>query len=143
MTKRSKKAVDVKKFGGVDELGTTQMHGHKHEMQSVEAQSRTSLESDLGEGEAVIIRCFTFQMNLEKPELFIERRPTKQDLFNAHIGGIEMALWKDGMKAYMEVAPRITFDVKKLQYSIFIAAKPMRGYSLTERPQTLTELAHG
>ena len=139
---KTKKSKDVAKFGGVDQLGDVQLHGHKHESSSVEAQSQTNLEQDTGEGNATIIRCFTFQMNLEKPELFIERRPSKQDLFNSHIGGIEMALFKDGLVPYDVVAPRIVFDTKKLQYSIFIAARPRKGWLLQERPQTLSEIAH-
>jgi hypothetical protein len=141
MTK--KKSKDVAKFGGVDNLGTVHMDGFEHDASNVEAQSQTNLEMDKGEGEATIIRCFTFQMNLEKPELFIERRPSKQEIFNSHVNGIEAALWKDGMKLFHDVAPRITFDTKKLQYSIFVAARPRNGYLLTQAPQTLSQIAHG
>lgn len=141
---RVKKIKDVKKFGGVDELGTVKLNGHEHETSHVEAKSeKTHLEDDHGEGNAVVIRCFTFAFNLEHPEAILERRPTKQDLFNAHIKGIEMALFKDGLKPYVDVAPRITFDSKKLQYNIFVPAVPMKGWMLNERPQTLTEIAHG
>ena len=138
MTK--KKTKEVLKFGGVDELGKTRLNGHEHDVSSVETQSETRLEDDKGEGEATVIRCFTFGMN---PQAFLERRPTKQDLFNYHLKGIEMALYADGMKVFDSVAPRLTFDVKKMQYSIFVAARPRRGYLLHERPQTLTEIAHG
>lgn len=148
--KRDKKTKEVNKFGGVDQLGQIKSDLHSplkeqnYDTSTVEAKSeQTHLEDDLGQGDAVVIRCFTFQMNLEKPELFIERRPSKQDLFNSHIRGIEMALWKDGLKVYDEVVPRITFDTKKFQYSIFIAARPMKGYLLNETPQTLTQIAHG
>lgn len=147
---RKSKFKDVAKFGGVDALGSTKLDRKNsvavkdnYEVNSIETQSQTNLEQDVGEGEAVILRCFIFQMNLEKPELFIERQPTKQDLFNSHLRGIEMALYKDGMKIYDAVAPRIIFDKEKFQYSIFVAARPMRGYILQERPQTLTEIAHG
>ena len=135
-----KKTKEVAKFGGVDELGKVQMNEHEHDVASVEAQSQTKLEDDQGIGDATIIRCFTFGMN---PEVIIKHQPTKQDLFNYHVKGIEATLWKDGMKLYTEVAPRITFDMKKMQYSIFVAARPRNGYLLHERPQTLSELAHG
>jgi hypothetical protein len=145
---RVKKTKQVSKFGGVDQLGTvkTDLHGKEetYDSSTVEAKSeQTHLEDDLGQGNAVVIRCFTFQMNLENPELFIERNPSKQDLFNSHVNGIEATLWKDGLKFYTEVAPRITFDTKKFQYSIFVAALPRNGYLLNERPQTLSEIAHG
>lgn len=150
MAKKSKKTKDVAKFGGVDELGTIKSDLHSplveqtYDSSSVEAKSeKTHLEDDLGEGNAVVIRCFTFQMNLEHPELFIERRPSKQEIFNSHVNGIEAALWKDGLKFYHDVPPRITFDTKKFQYSIFVAALPRNGYLVTERPQTLSELARG
>lgn len=140
---KKNKSKDVTKFGGVDALGSVQLNGHTHEASSVEAQSQTHLEQDKGEGDVAIIRCFTFQMNLENPALFIDRNPSKQDLFNSHLRGIEMMLWKDGMKLLLDVPPRLTFDLQNMQYSIFIAARPMKGYDLQERPQTLTEIAHG
>lgn len=138
-----KKAKDVSKFGGVEKLDDVKLDGYKHEASSVEAKSSLNLEADTGVGDALVIRCFEFQMNLEHPELFIERHPSKQDLFNSHIKGIEMALWKDGLKLYTDSAPRITFDLKKFRYSIFVPARPMKGFLLNERPQTLAEIVHG
>lgn len=146
---RVKKSKEIKKFGGVDELGTikadlhTGLDGHvnTYDASTVEAKSeQTHLEDDLGEGEATIIRCFTFGMN---PKTFIERKPTKQDLFNAHLRGIEMALFGDGLKIFDEVPPRLTFDAEKKQYSIFVAARPRKGVMLYERPQTLREIING
>lgn len=136
----SKKIKEVKKFGGVDQLGEVKVNGHNHDAANVEAQSTRKLEDDKGEGAATVIRCFTFKMNAEA---IVEQKPTKQDLFNAHLKGIELALWKDGLKTFSEVPPRMTFDTDKLQYSIFVAARPMKGFLLQERPQTLTEIAHG
>lgn len=137
---RIKKPKEVSKFGGVDELGQAQFNGHEHDVASVEAKSHTRLDHDKGEGEATIIRCFTFGMN---PEAIVQYRPTKQDLFNSHVHGIEIALFADGLKIFDEVPPRITFDIDKKQYSIFVAARPRNGYFLQARPQTLTEIAHG
>lgn len=136
---KTKKTKEVAKFGGVDELGTTKLHGYEHDVASVETQSQTRLEDDVGHGDATVIRCFTFGMN---PKTFIEHKPTKQELLNSHLRGIEMALFADGLKVFDEVPPRISFDVEKSQYSIFIAARPRKGYLLHERPQTLTEIAN-
>lgn len=143
---RIKKTKEVAKFGGVDELGTVKSDLHSplkeqnYDASNVEAQSQTRLEDDRGEGESIVIRCFKFSLN---PETFLKNPPSKQDLFNSHLKGIEMALFGDGLKIFDEVPPRLTFDVEKLQYSIFVAARPRRGYLLNERPQTLTEIAHG
>ena len=54
-----------------------------------------------------------------------------------------MALWRDGMKVMPEVSPRIVIDEKAMMYKIFVGAQPNRGHILTERPRTLTEIAHG
>jgi hypothetical protein len=135
-----KKALDVTKFGGTDSLGEVGLHGYKHEASSIETQSKTKLEDDAGSGGAAIIRCFTFHIN---PLAFKEQKPTKQDLFNAHIKGIEVMLWRDGMTLMTDVEPRITLDSKAMQYKIFVGARPARGHILRERPQTLTQVAHG
>ena len=146
---RIKKTKEVKKFGGVDELGTVKTDLHtgldgihqSYDASHIEAKSEQAhLEDDRGEGDAVIVRRFVFGMN---PEVFIEHRPTKQELFNAHLRGIEMALFGDGLKIFDDVPPRITFDVEKKQYSIFIAARPRKGYLLQETPQTLREIING
>jgi len=136
---RIKKPIDVQKFGGIEQMGTAHTD-HKYELSSGEVQSTTKIEQDEGHGNAAIIRCFEFAMN---PQAFRERQPTKQDLFNAHYKGIEVALWKDGLKVLPEVNPRIIFDEKTLRYKIFVGAQPQRGHLLREKPQTLTEIAHG
>lgn len=135
-----KKTLDVQKFGGTESLGTTKMNGFDHDVQTVEAQSKTKLEHDEGYGNAAIIRCFEFGMN---PESFKLYQPTKQELFNSHFKGIEVALWKDGLKVIPEVNPRIVVEEKEMKYKIFVGAAPMRGHILRERPRTLSEIAHG
>lgn len=147
----AKKTKNVAKFGGVDELGKVSLDLHsgvdgkknEYDASTVEAKSNTNLEMDTGEGNAVVIRCFTFQIDLSKADTWLEKRPSKQEIFNSHLRGIEMGLFGDGLKIYDMVAPRITFDAVKMQYSIFVPAIPRRGIQLNERPQTLTELAHG
>ena len=105
----------------------------------IDAQSDTKLEDDKGTGTPVIIRVFEFAAN---PEAFKQHKPTKQELFNSHYKGIEVLLWKDGMKVYPEVNPRITINKKKTKYRIFVAATPQKGHLLMEKPKTLAEIAH-
>ena len=154
MAKKAQRTGEVQKFGGTTSLGnvkdanTTAFHSemsgetyeHKntnYDVQSVEAQSNTKLEDDIGQGQAAIIRCFEFGINTEA---FKQYTPTKQELFNSHYKGIEMALWRDGLKVIPAVAPRITINDEKGTYSIFIGAVPQRGSALYETPQTLSQL---
>jgi hypothetical protein len=113
-----------------------------YEAQQVEAASKTHLEDDKGEGVAAVLRCFKFGMN---PAAFSQYTPTKQELFNSHYKGIELALWKDGLKVVPDINPRITVDSQKMSYEIWVTARPSRGnmlsYDMT--PKTLTQIAHG
>jgi len=145
--KRPKKG-EVKKFGGVTDLGNVQAEGvidrvakdYNYEVQSIEAQSNIHLEDDEGHGGAAIVRMFEFGIN---PIAWKEMQPTKQDIFNSHYKGIEVALWKDGMKVMPDVNPKIVIDEKKLTYKIFVGAQPMKGHILNAKPRTLSELVHG
>lgn len=107
------------------------------EVQQLEVQSKTHLEDDVGHGNPAIIRTFTFGMNLHS---FTEAKPTKQDIFNSHLKGIEIALWRDGMQLMTDVVPRVIFNVEKAQYSVIIGAKPLKGHILRESTKTLKEL---
>ena len=131
---------DVAKFGGTEKLGDAKLHGHEHEVDSIETQSERHIEDDMGSGEAAIIRCFTFGIN---PLAFKEHQPTKQELFNAHVKGIEVMLWRDGMRLMLDVEPRILVDQKT--YKIFVGARPAKGHLLTrvQVPRTLKEIVHG
>ena len=144
MSKKKKAPVDVQSFGGTQDLGKTNtdlgLGKTDYEVSSAEAQSKTNLEMDEGHGDAVIIRRFEFAMNAEAFRL---GRPDKQQLFNYHIKGLEVALWKDGLKVFPDVAPRLVIDEKSMKYSIFVAAKVARGHMLGVNPQTLSQLAHG
>ncbi len=154
---RIKKTIEVKKFGGVDDLGairdernvnfkselsgtSTEIDNVNYDVKSLEVQSKTNLEMDEGYGDAAIIRRFEFGMN---PLAFQQMRPTKQELFNSHHKGIEVALWKDGMKVMPDVNPRVVVDEVNKRYSIFVGAKPMKGHILHEQPQTLSQIVHG
>lgn len=138
MARKLKKSQDVAKFGGVEELGNVNLHGHSHEASTIEFKSNTHLEQDQGHGDAAIVRCFTFGMNVAS---FKEAQPSKQEIFNSHLKGIETKLWMDGMKIIPEVQPRLVFNTEKAQYQIFVGARPMKGHILHERPQTLSEIA--
>lgn len=139
-----KKASDVQKFGGTEELGDIKVADGlgttDYSLSNVEAKSETKLEHDEGHGDAVVIRQFTFAMNMET---FKEVRPNRQQLFNHHVKGIEIALWKDGLKVFSDVPPRLTIDEKNMRYSIYVAAKVARGHILTTQPKTLSQLANG
>src|SRR3990167_9740756 len=119
---------EVSSFGGVEEKGIIKDQ-YDWSAQTVETQSETHLEDDTGHGEAAIIRMFEFAMN---PEVIKKVKPTRQDIFNSHYKGIEIALWKDGMKVLPEVNPRIVIDEKAMKYRIFVGARPMRGHILRE-----------
>lgn len=157
MARKAKKTLEVQKFGGVENRGTvrdenitafrSEMSGQtythqntQYDLQDIEVQSDTKLEDDTGQGGAAIVRMFAFGMN---PIAFAQYRPTNQELFNSHYKGIEAALWKDGMKVLPDVNPRVVIDEKKQQYMIFVGAAPQKGHLLKEKPQTLTEIAHG
>lgn len=138
---KQKKEIELQKFGGTEHLGETKMHGSDHDVSTVEVQSKTTLQQDEGEGGYVIIRTFTFGMN---PEAFKEAKPTKQELFNYHLKGIEIKLWQDGWKIFPEVTPQLTFNLQKLQYSIIVGAIPINKFNtINAEPQTLSQIANG
>lgn len=158
MAKKSKKTLEVQKFGGIDDHGTvndtnsTDFYSElgqtkyirdadtNYDLKSIETESTTKLEEDVGYGNAVIIRMFEFRVN---PLVFYAHSPTKQELFNSHYKGIEIALWKDGMKVIPEVDPRIVVNEAAGTYQIFVGAAPAKGHILKEQPQTLSQLVHG
>ena len=106
--------------------------------QTLNTESETHLEDDTGTGDAAIIRMFEFKVN---PEAFKIKKPTEQELFASHQGGITALLWRDGLTPLESVTPRITFTKGKKKYRIFIGAKPAKGHTLLERPKTLSEIA--
>ena len=131
-------------FGGSvekEELTANGM-GDWDKVQEVGASSETHLEDDTGEGDPMILRQFIFGIN---PVAFVEAKPTKQDLFNFHLKGIEISLWKDGLQLWDGVEPRIHIDSKKMQYTIYVTAIPSRGnmFSTLHAPKKLTEILHG
>lgn len=134
-----KKSIEMQKFGGTESIGKAKPEKHEYDLSSVEVNSDTKIESDEGHGAPAIIRRFTFGMNVANIK---EVKPTKQDLFNSHLKGIELALWKDGLKPFDKVQPRISIDEKGMKYHIFVTAIPQRGHLLRQKPQTLSEIIH-
>lgn len=134
------KTLEVSKFGGIEKVAETTINRDPYEVSTMEAESTTKLEHDEGFGAAVVLRCFEFKAN---PEAFKQGAPTKQDLFNSHLKGIELALWKDSLTIWPDVEPRMLIDEKTSTYKIWVAGKPMRGAKLYQEPQTLNQLAHG
>ena len=134
-------AIELQKFGGTDDLGSGKLDGNDHELQSIEVKSKTKLTDDPYEGAVAVIRRFTFGAN---PQAFQELLPTKQELFNSHVKGIEIALWRDGMVFHDKVEPQIHFDQKKLQYHIFVGAKPAKGHIVPYnlKPANLKDFSH-
>lgn len=150
----ARKVKTVNKFGGVEEVGKVKIANSEKfsnelfgtqsqhsdvpwQASNVEVESDTKLEDDKGEGSAAIIRCFQFGTN---PTAFKEHLPTKQELFNSHLKGIETMLWRDGLKIMTSVTPQIV--IGKTGYQIFVGAIPQKGHILHEKPQTLSEIAH-
>lgn len=134
------KKLELKKFGGTEKIGETQLNGFNHDVSTIEEQSQTSLEQDLGTGQVAVIRCFEFKANMDA---FKEHPIGKQELFNYHFKGIEIALWKDGLQIMPDVEPRVVFDDDKGQYRIFVGSLPMKGQIVQQTPKTLTQLVHG
>lgn len=119
----------------VKDVGT----GDEYDASDIEVRSQTTLESDKGEGNPLIIKVFTFLAN---PETFKNQQPTAQELFNIHLKQMEMALWDQGLKVEPKVEPRLVFNKRKTQYQFFIGCRLARGRILSETPLTLSEIVH-
>lgn len=118
--------------------------GNEYVGQTIEVKSDTKLESDLGEGAAVILRTFEFGAS---PLIFKNGMPHPQDIFNSHLNGIMSILWADGLQPAEEIEPRIIFSKDRTKYLIMIGAKTQRGQlslekNLLEQSQTLSQIVH-
>lgn len=140
MARKLKKTVDVAKFGGVEDLGKVKLNGNTHDTSSVEVQSDTKLENDMGVGKEVIMRSFQFKLDRK---MFEAAPPTKQQLFDGHLHGLEISLWRDGLIFDKSHEPHILFNKKLTHYTIFLVATPARGQTVIDKTRTLSEIAHG
>lgn len=124
------------KFKAV-EKHAKEMPNLQWEGEEVAAESTIKLEDDKGIGEAIVLRFFDFGANLET---FKQHKPTAQEMFDSHRKGIESLLWRDGLKPYEAVQPRLMFSKDKSHYRFIVACVTRLGNSLTETPQTLSQL---
>lgn len=108
------------------------------EGEEVSTESTTKLEEDKGTGQAIVLRFFDFGVNAET---FKQHKPTAQELFNSHMKGMESLLWKDQLKPFDGVEPRLMFSKDKSHYRFVIACIPMG--ILTDKTQTLSQIVHG
>jgi len=152
--RKTQKAHEVSKFGGVDNLGSIReenvsdapVSNFNTDLQSLEVKSDTNIESDDGHGKAAIVRMFEFGINPEAFKRYKDatgKSPSKQELFNSFYKGIEVALWRDGLKVIPEADPKVVIDSKNGKFRIFVGAEPMKGHILREKPQTLKQIVHG
>lgn len=131
----------AKKFKSIEKNATNlpskKVEDLQWEGEEVQAESQTKIQEDTGTGHAVVLRFFEFGANVET---FKKHKPTAQELFNSHMKGIESLLWRDGLKYFQEVEPRLMFSKDKTKYRFIIACVPSAGNVLTDKTKTLSEL---
>ena len=123
-------------------VGITEQTGEKDiqwDATQGEVESDVHLEDDKGVGNAIIVRSFDFKAN---PQAFLERTPTKQELFNDSARLIEIQLWKDGLQVMPDVNPKVMISKNKQNYRIVVGAEPAKGHLLGVTPQTLSQIAN-
>jgi hypothetical protein len=110
--------------------------------QTIEVKSDTTLESDKGTGNAVVIRSFEFKAN---PQTFKDyqkahgRLPYAQEIFESHAKGMKAMLWQDGLVPSEDIAPRLILSRKGYWYRIVVGAIPQAGQVILQTPKTLSE----
>jgi hypothetical protein len=105
--------------------------------QDIEVHSDPLVDS--GKGKPIIMRFFEFKAN---PVTFKRDNPTNQQLFDAHANEIRLFLWRDGLKAFEGLEPRIIRSKKKDGYRIMVACEPRLGITLAEPTQTLQQIVN-
>ena len=119
-------------------LEDVKLDGDKYEVEQVQVDSNTKLEDDKGKGKEVILRFFEYSAN---PEIFSQRTPTSQELFNAHSREIEIKLWQDGLVPEPQIEPRLLLSKDRSHYKFVVGCRLGRGQILTSTPVTLSELS--
>jgi hypothetical protein len=142
-TKVEAQIKNKKEEAAIDVAGTNQK-GEDWNIKSLEVESKTKLEDDLGDGKISTLRFFDFAAN---PEAFKDKNrwPTAQELFNSHLYQIQQELWKDEWQVVDEVEPRLLLSKDRTHYRIIVVAQPARGSLLSssmEAPKTLSQIAH-
>ncbi len=105
------------------------------EGEELQATSKTKIEDDKGTGTPIVIRFFEFGAN---PQAFKEHKPTAQELFNGHRKGLEALLWRDNLRPYEGVEPRLQFSKDKSHYRIILTCIPTSFNTINT--QTLSQL---
>lgn len=133
MAKTKKKNFKVKEEDAVVPKGSYKdidWEGQEIEFHSDELKGGDS-------GHAVVIRFFDYKANASQFKL---RPVTAQELFNIHTKQIELELWKDGLKAFTEIPVQLVTSKDKSHYRFIVSALPIRGQTVSQAPQTLTEI---
>lgn len=136
MAKKGKKFKAVEKNNGDAPTKDANIEWEGEELMT---ESNTKLEQDTGTGQAIVLRFFDFGAD---PEVFKQHKPTAQELFNTHMRGLESLLWRDGLRPFQEVEPRLMFSKNKSHYRFILACIPVSGRLSVETPRTLTQLLH-
>lgn len=119
-------------------LDDVKLDGDKYEVEQVQVESKTHLEDDKGKGKELILRFFEYTAN---PEMFKNKLPSAQELFNAHHREMEIKLWQDGLIPDANIEPRLLLSKNKSHYKFVIGCRLGKGQILTQTPVTLSELA--
>jgi len=130
--KSIEKNAEIKSPFKRDYIGNIEWEGEQ-----LQATADTKIEDDKGIGQAMVIRFFEFGVNLQA---FKDHKPTAQELFDAHRKGLEAILWKDGLKPYEGIEPRIMFSKNKKFYRIILMCIPRGMATLLDKPKTLSQL---
>lgn len=128
-----------KKFKAIEkdaEIKSKKVGDIEWEGEEVQAESKTKIQEDTGEGIPIVLRFFDFGVN---PETFKIQKPTAQELFNQHIRGMESLIWRDGLKPYNVIEPRFMFSKDKSHYRFVLACIPS-GTFINQDTQTLSQI---
>lgn len=140
---KSKQSVWGVDLGKVEKATTevkSKISGEKWHASDIQSDfSKTTLQDDKGEGDAIVLKFFDYEAN---PQTFAQRLPTAQELFNAHLKEMEQSLWVQGLKVEQNIEPRFMFSKDKKGYRFIIGCRLARGRILKESPLTLPQLAN-
>lgn len=124
---------NLEDHAGKSKIG--ELDGNKWEAQELEVHSDPLIDTE--SGRPIVLRFFEFNAN---PDVFISRKPTKQDLLNGHASQIKMFLWKDGLEIVDAVEPRVIVSKKKDSYRIFVTCQAKPGVAVLDTPQSLQNI---
>lgn len=136
---RSHKSKELKDHIVAETKATFQSETGKnteYDIKQGEVHSSTVLEDDKGVGKAVVIRQYQYELPKNLPQ------PSKAQLLLIHKPRIQDQLWLDELELILE--PKVVFSDKyPHKFRIFATCQPKKGSLVYDRPNTLTEIAHG